>query len=65
MDQISREQAEHLLTESYVIDSQVSQNRDLIRVVLRLSDERSLIYDYDTKMRKKTYFIEDVSLTLV
>jgi hypothetical protein len=62
---ITREKAESLLNGLSVEETKVLQNKDQIRVIFKLSDDRSLVYQFDTKKRTKTYFLDKLHHMLV
>jgi hypothetical protein len=63
MIQISREEAEKLFLESEVVTTKIQQDKNELRVIMTLSDNRSCHVSYNFKNRKKTYLLESSNLT--
>jgi hypothetical protein len=62
MKEISREQAEQLFINTEVLNSSIHQDKDQLRVVMKLSSQQSCHITYNYKSKKKTYFLEDFGL---
>jgi hypothetical protein len=56
---MSCQKAESLFQESQVVSSDVEQNSTELRIILNLTDNRSFVIEYDTRERRKRYFIGD------
>ena len=59
MKKISREQAEKLFIDSEVVTSSIKQDKDELRVIMKLSTNQSCHVTYHFKSNTKTYFVEE------
>jgi hypothetical protein len=59
MKKISREQAEKLFMDSEVVTSSIQQDKDELRVIMKLSTNQSCHVTYHFKSNTKTYFVEE------
>ena len=59
MREISREQAEQLFDNTEVINSQIHQDKDQLRVVMTLSSHQSCHVTYNFKSKQKSYFLDE------
>jgi hypothetical protein len=53
---ITREQAEHFIEHSDVVDTQVEQSGKELKVIFNLSDKRSVMVIYDNRDHKESFF---------
>jgi hypothetical protein len=59
MKEISREQAEQLFLNTEVINSQIHQDKDQLRVVMTLSSQQSCHVTYNFKSKQKLYYLDE------
>jgi hypothetical protein len=58
VEKISRKTAEQIFEKKSVSDSNFYQDNNEIRITLKLTNDKSIIYKYDLKNKVKTYFLE-------
>jgi hypothetical protein len=63
MIKISREQAEKLFLDSEVIDTRIQQDKNELRVIMKLSDNQTCHVSYNFKSKEKTYLLETQNLS--
>ncbi len=63
MREITREQAESLITNSKVLQSSIDHEQNDLVVYFELADQRSLHVHYNTRRSSKTYFINGKPVT--
>ena len=57
MKQLNRNQAEELLNKYNVLNSDVYQDKDRIKITLILSNQKKFLMDYSIFTKEKNYFI--------
>ena len=60
MEKITREQAEKLVLKSHIVKTELKQNKKELRLLMKLTDNKSLLVSYDIQKGKKTFFIDRI-----
>ncbi|NTV84437.1 MAG: hypothetical protein HGA23_09085 [Bacteroidales bacterium] len=63
MRKISRRKAEQLFQISRVVEKQIKQDREELRLLFSLSNHHSLHVVYNLKNHRETFFIDEFSKT--
>ena len=62
MRQITRHEAEILFLTAKVISSYIEQDKQEMRILMKLSDDRDFIVKYNIHDHVKSYFLHDLGM---
>jgi len=58
MNQLSREKAEKLIEDKNVVSTKIEQDKNELRVYLKLADGKSCLVKYDKLDKTKKYYLK-------
>ena len=62
MKQITRNEAENLFKQYQVVSSCIEQNREEMRIFLRLANDFAFLVKYNLMDHEKTYFLQEAKV---